>query len=393
MSRRIAANDLARSIVFLAPILLALGAWRMGLLPPFASGVLESMSQDGLNAEGMELLTRNYYEELTDVDRGLWNRGGAVAVVGDLLKEEEHLGEPGDGNWVRLRNSGATREIGGFLRYELIPDHDLVHMDVHVRTNSWGQRDRAYEVAKPPGAFRIAVVGGSNSMGYGVDQDQGYPELIEQRLNSQFAGEGYDSYEVINFSVGGYHLLERLYVVDEKVRQFHPDMILMVATMHDLRWTVHQGLASRIVSGTDLHFSFLKEIAARAGVRPGDGTLKLRQRLRPFREPLVAGCFQEFKRLAIEMGAVPVVPMLQLRIAKPHSEMIRQAELAERAGVICLRCFASYEGHSPEEIYIRPSDLHPTALGHRLLADDIYSRLLEDAAIRKILLADDHKPS
>ncbi|MBM4337801.1 MAG: hypothetical protein FJ108_18080 [Deltaproteobacteria bacterium] len=62
----------------------------------------------------------------------------------------------------RLGGSGllqASADPG--IVYELKPNLDTRFNLVAFRTNSRGLRDREYALAKPAGAFRVAVIGGS----------------------------------------------------------------------------------------------------------------------------------------------------------------------------------------------------------------------------------------
>jgi hypothetical protein len=287
------------------------------------------------------------------------------------------------GNWVILELSNlVNRDPEAFLDYELKPGFEGVYMGVPVRTNRFGMRDREYELAKPPGTFRIALVGSSNDMGYGVLVEQSYPDLLEDRLNAELAGHGFERYEVLNFSVGGYELLHRLYVADVKVPPFDCDLVLLTVTMHDLRWQVYEILAGRVRLGLDLHYEFLRRLVADAKVEAGQPMTRIRQKLRPRREALVRQVFAELRRIGEREGVPVVLANFRLRVDPIHPDMLRQSELARQEGLETIEVFDAYQNRSDAEMYLRPTDPHPSVAAHALLANELFEDLLAHEALQ-----------
>jgi hypothetical protein len=385
-------TDRGLALLNLALALGAVGAWRVGVLPPRLDALMRDVVNSGPSQRDVELETQNYYEVLMDVDHLRWAGGGLARFVSGLLKGERET-EQG-GNWVRIRTSDLVlSHEEEFLPYELKPDFETVYMGVPVRTNRWGMRDRDYELAKPPGTFRIALVESSNGMGYGVEVQDSFPKVLEALLNAELAGRGFERYEVLNFSVGGYELLHRLYVADRKVPPFQPDLILMGATMHDLRWQIYEAVVKRLRWERDLHYDFLRELVGDAGLRPGDEPLRIRRRLRPRREALAREVFAELRRIGEREGVPVVLVNFRLRVDPIHPEMIRQTELAREAGLPTLEVFDAYEGRSDSEMYLTPLDAHPSAKAHRLLAEELLADLLADEAVHALLLGETRAPT
>lgn len=379
-------TERGQSLLSLGLLLLALALWRGGALPGPLGTALADMANSGPSQRDIEVQTQNYYEVLMDVGhQQRWTRGVLAAWAARTLKGER-MTEAG-GNWMTLAKSDLVRsDPDSFLPYELKPDYQGVYMGVPVATNHWGMRDRDVELAKPPGTFRIALVGSSNDMGYGVKLEETYAELLEARLNEELAGRGVERFEVLNFSVGGYQLLHRLYVADVVAPRFDPDLILVVATMHDLRWQVYQDLVSRVRRGLDLHYDFLREIADKAQVDSSQSTTRIRQRLRPRREELVRKVFEELHRIGEREGVPVLLGNFRLRVDPIHPEMLRQSELSRAAGLETIEVFDAYEGHSGEEMYLTPTDAHPSVRAHALLADELYRDILAHPGLRDLLL-------
>ena len=97
-------------------------------------------------------------------------------------------------------------------------------------------RDREYTVEKPAGVFRIAVLGSSIDMGWGVGTEETYVNLLEDWLNAHAARRGLARrFEVLNFAVAAYSPLQRLEAFRRKAVAFQPDLVLYSATMLDTR--------------------------------------------------------------------------------------------------------------------------------------------------------------
>ena len=100
-------------------------------------------------------------------------------------------------------------------------------MDQPLTTNRWGMRDRDYLLAKPEGTYRIALLGPSHVMGAGVADGETFADFLEERLNRSAAPETNIRYEVLNFGVAGYSLLQQLAMLEERAVMFQPDAVFI----------------------------------------------------------------------------------------------------------------------------------------------------------------------
>ena len=92
------------------------------------------------------------------------------------------------------------------------------------RTNSKGLRDKEYIIKKPKNTYRVAVIGDSYSLGDGVEAEEIYHSILEEKLNNLS-----DSiqFEFINFGLSGYDMLNYLGVIEAKAMAYNPDLILI----------------------------------------------------------------------------------------------------------------------------------------------------------------------
>jgi hypothetical protein len=354
--------------------------------------LLSDVCNDGPNAVGMDLITQNYYEELLKEDRNPEWRGSAFfnSIIRRLTGQELARAED-PATWVSLAVVGGTlHHETGFLEHSLEPYAEVIHRDVLLKINRWGHRDTDdYDKEPEAGVFRIALIGSSNSMGQGVEFHESFEQIVEGRLNETLPSQGgYDRYEIINFSVPRYHLLERVYVARHIAPEFQPHMMLMENTLRDMRRTTYESLQRRVRERRDLGFEFVREIVRRAGVRAEDSDRRITQRLQRFAGELVVGSFEELAQVQRETGIVIAPIVLRLEVDGLHSTLVQLANIAENAGLPVLRIFNAYHGQRGADVNVSPTDYHPTALGHALLAVEIYENMLANPDIRGLLLPD-----
>jgi len=117
------------------------------------------------------------------------------------------------------------------LGFELKPNLDGYFKLVPFRTNSRGFRDREYTLSKPKDTFRVAVVGSSFALPAGVEIEQAFHSLLEERFSAEFAPT---HYEFINFAVGMYSPKQVLAMLELRALEYHPDLILFTLTEYSM---------------------------------------------------------------------------------------------------------------------------------------------------------------
>lgn len=101
-----------------------------------------------------------------------------------------------------------------------------------VRINSDGLRDREHAKAKPPGTFRIAVMGDSYPEAFPVDMADAFWVVLEKKLQECGAFGG-KTIEVINFGVSGYGTAQELITLREHVWSYAPDLVMLTMTTNN----------------------------------------------------------------------------------------------------------------------------------------------------------------
>ena len=130
--------------------------------------------------------------------------------------------------------SAPFRQYDRQLGLSLIPNQHTIHrrgcFQGEVVTNRWGWRDRDRSLEKPPGEFRIAVLGDS-----AVEDVQVKPEeTLNIQMEKQLRQKGYKNVEVLGFGVEGIGTTQELIMYQERVRQFHPDLVIVMFSWNDV---------------------------------------------------------------------------------------------------------------------------------------------------------------
>jgi hypothetical protein len=121
---------------------------------------------------------------------------------------------------------GWVGEPGRAFRYR-VPRRETIL----VAYNSLGLRDVEHEIAKPPGARRIVVLGDSFMEAYSVGLSDSFARRLEARLRAER-----ENAEVINLGVGGYGTLQEYLIYRELGAGYAPDLVLLgFFTGNDLR--------------------------------------------------------------------------------------------------------------------------------------------------------------
>ena len=311
-----------------------------------------------------------YYQALTSVDDG--NRQLAETLLGRPL----NVGHKGYSPTVKTRD---------FRLWELLPSVHVQAYETDVQTNRWAMRDRDYDLAKPPGTVRIALMGSSHVMGWAVQQDQLFETLLENRLTRELCGNGSCRFEILNFAAFGYSPLSYLSLMRGRVRDFEPDFVLVIGHTMDPAF-VNQTLRSVVQRGDPISDDFLRRTLQQARVVQGQREGLMEKRLRPFEPSLTAWAYEQIGTEARSLRIVPLfafVPIPNRDLPLTPARIRNIAELsgaAARAGHLVIDLSHIYDGYAIGELQTGVS-IHTNAKGHALIADALYRRLTEDARI------------
>jgi lysophospholipase L1-like esterase len=145
------------------------------------------------------------------------------AAIGGEAARSLARSDPAKMLFVPMGDYGYRQKPGGSQTYQT---------GAVANWNTMGYRGPEVSVPKPPGTFRIILLGGSTTHGFGVD-DQ---ETIDSHMRAMFERTYPDQrIEVVNLALGGYDS----YQVSERMRidgiEMQPDVVIVNSGINDVR--------------------------------------------------------------------------------------------------------------------------------------------------------------
>jgi lysophospholipase L1-like esterase len=267
--------------------------------------------------------------------------------------------------------------------------------------NSLGMRDVEPAVPKPPGRFRILVLGDSMVFGQGVAQEHMVAEVLRKRI-------GDANVDVVSAGIPGWRTIDEEQFLLEHIDHLAPDLVTLVYVENDnepydpfqrerkppetageaiyryllvhsraFEWAVYV-YRSRVAGPAQ---GVLDEVARWNALVAAQGP--------PFapndpgwiasRDALV-----RMQRVLGERGARLVVFLYDLG-SIPAEAPIRQrlAEVAAMGGIRIVDTRPFFAGHPRETLVNSPDDPHPNELGHELLGSGMARTLVESGYLSR----------
>jgi hypothetical protein len=214
-------------------------------------------------------------------------------------------------------------------------------------------------------------------MGYGVADNEDFGALLEDRLNRENTGDAYAKYEILNFAVPGYSPIQNLMILEQKAITFQPNSLFYIAHQREEEAAVMY-LADRISADANLPYPDLINIAHRVGAEAGVTKIEAERLLQPVGTEILSWTYRRIVEVSREHGILPVwIFMPTLEDPLHEEEITHLAQLARESGFIVVDLSHAYDNQDPDSIVVAYWDKHPNAKGHRLIADELYRKLLE----------------
>lgn len=324
----------------------------------------------------LENQARGYYESLAEVN-----------LQADPLLDRPHRGREGTAGdyWE------GTRLRGDALGTELIPNWRGLVRGVPAHFNRWGMRDDDLPRRKPPGTYRIAVLGSSVTMGYGVAANADFESLLEQRLNQAIPLDG-PRVELLNFAVGGYFALHSALALREKAFPFDPDAVFYIAHQGEL-YGPPRHLGPIFKAGHPLPYPCLDMIIRSAGVTAETSWGSTELLLQRHASAIVACVYRGIVEDCHRRGILPIwiylpIPGIQ-RLSVDPDQML---QLGRAAGFTVIDLSDWAAGYEPHEVKFTATDFHANEFGHQLIAERLYQQLRANPVTAPLLTPEPSRP-
>jgi hypothetical protein len=270
------------------------------------------------------------------------------------------------------------RARADFLLDDLVPAKDTMFLGHRFSTNWAGMRDREYQLLKPPSTYRIAMMGASSVMGWGVSDGETFEAVAELALDS-IARVRDQRIEVLNFGILGTSLAQQVYRIETSAIRFDPDLVILTAQAYDLAF-LQQHFQRVLTEGIPIPDSSLGVLVRGVGWD-----------LRPVEKDIDRRLFEWGTEIAAPAGARVAVLGLTMPTEWSHGNLETTRRSAAAVGVPFLDCTRIWDGRSAIPFRVGGRDLHPNREGHRIIADCLVAQLREharDLAIAPLVSAD-----
>jgi lysophospholipase L1-like esterase len=101
-----------------------------------------------------------------------------------------------------------------------------------AHSNSRGYRGPLVAEQKPPGTYRIVLLGGSATHGFGVNDDETIDAHLRRVMSERYSGV---RFEVVNLAYDGYDSYQLLERLRSDGTRLSPDMVIVNAGINDVR--------------------------------------------------------------------------------------------------------------------------------------------------------------
>jgi lysophospholipase L1-like esterase len=326
------------------------------------SALVSTLRGFSIDDEDSHPRTLGYYEALLDSPAGGFARA--------------ELGPPR--GWVAFGapDAGIIRELPAYRRWEMRPQLDIRWNGTVFRTNRHGYRGPDVELQKPEGTYRVVVFGSSNTMGYGVDNDEIYTRHLEKWLNG-YLGE-VNRVEIVNLAVAGDSPSRKLARIQYEAARWHADWIICDASALDA-WLediqVHWALQSQVA----IPYSFVQNAARRARITATDSIDAFRAKFQGQSERMLPEIYAaygvEARRLGLPLTIV-ILPRADDKAKSPRVVRLIRS-LAGENGLDFVDLSGAFDELEVDEFRISDWDKHPNARGHQAIFEAMRDALLE----------------
>jgi lysophospholipase L1-like esterase len=243
--------------------------------------------------------------------------------------------------------------------------------ETEICTNSFGMRDREFNLTKMPGVLRIAAIGDSYTFGWGVNLSDSWPKQLEKKLNDN----GIKA-EVLNFGVPGYNLDDMMWIIEKKASKFHLDIMIVTFANDDFRDArkleefKQKRIRELVKDNSKLDIETITAIGSRKGL---EDEMSIESSMDPgtFKERLNQS-WTTLQNLSEGMNASLIVPIISEFDNQKEGLQQISHNLGIKIVVIDLYDATKYD---QEKISVNLKDGHFNALGNDIVAEKLLPAL------------------
>lgn len=275
------------------------------------------------------------------------------------------------------------------ILYALRPNLDVFYKGARVTTNSAGWREGEYSKQKAGNTIRVVGTGDSTMFGWGVDENKRYMDVLEWTLKENF--QEYN-WEILVFAVPGYNLAMEVEVLKQEALDYDPDLIVYGFVENDFCLSAFLLRSEGFFAARPMIIDYLDPILSRNILLQGKT---------PAGKPFLEICHErgvpeEYKNLVGEKAFLKALEELaDVGTLKDVPVVIFSKERLHPDHKIAHENIYYFDAETEMDEYVqfrKKSDLviskrdgHPSATGHKIMAEALYRQLLDGGVIQDII--------
>lgn len=315
--------------------------------------------ENRLNEADDAMLITGYYEDIL-ISNNLNSQ------VGDVAKKPD--------SWVLFPQLEIAKRTNSWRGPEFRPSFEDIHKGKPLVSNSWGFRDKEYELPKPPNTFRMGIFGGSFVVGAGLELDLLFNQIVNEEINNpKIAGK---NIEMINMATPGFHILHNTSMIEEKGLDKDLDVVAVVS--HALDYNRAYKTMSKVVKSDSFPYPFVTELIAKYNYdSDGEDWRGDEEKYPGFGRELAENCYAHLAEICKEKGITPMYIYWPRAPAEEYDaeELEQTIAYVTELGFLVLDLRDIYEGMVSTDLYLASFDRHPNELAHRMIGEGMVERL------------------
>lgn len=254
-----------------------------------------------------------------------------------------------------------------------VTDKSSILQGVEIKLNSKGMRSDEYEDKDR----KILFLGSSISLGWGVKQDDAYPDIIQTKLLSDSL-----DVKVLNGSIGNYNTYRYVNNFISNHKDTKPEVIVVNYFINDAE-TLPINRSNWLIKNSQLFATLTityKKLFSKSGFNlkeyyqnlykdDNDSFIKMKESLNH-----LSG-YAKQSNTTVLLTVIPDIHFLEdYPFDTIHNKM---KEIAEELGFQYHDLLPSLEGLAFKKLQIMPGDSHPNEMGHSKMAESLYPVIKE----------------
>ena len=271
------------------------------------------------------------------------------------------------------------------VTHEHKPNSSAHLMGVDIKLNSLGHRNPDLNKFKNPNEKRIHVIGSSLALGWGVNEEEGFVNLIESKLNKGVSPKTNLNYVMSNAGVGNYNTFYQVELFEKQVGIIKPDVAILQYFINDAEPNAVQTNGTLIKNSLLAGYLYKHFLTYSMGASKSlEGYyLSLYKDDEPSWENTKFSLLK-FKKICNERGIISIALMIpDLRDLSKNSgypSLYGKIErVFQQSKIPVINTFPAlseaFENNSIDA-RVASDDPHPSSSAHKVIADELYKFLL-----------------